>query len=90
MQKEGEPESGPRAEPSGGEGEPEESRVWPRDAGHRGGHHAPGERSSPGMWGGTPGMHSSFLAAGQLCYFSLLNIIINNYYIIRICNLIQM
>lgn len=55
MQKEGEPEGGPGAEPGGGEGEPEEGRVWPSDTGHRGGHHAPGERSPPGTWGAPPG-----------------------------------
>lgn len=51
MQKEGEPEGGPGAEPGGGEGELEEGRIRPSDTGHSRGHHTPGERSPPGMWG---------------------------------------
>lgn len=88
MQKEGEPEGGPGAEPGGGEGEPEEGGVRPGDIGHGSGHHTPGEHSSTSMWG-TPGMHSSFLAARQSHCLSLLkNRIINNSIISVICSLV--
>lgn len=88
MQKEGKPEGGPGAEPGGGEREPEEGRVRPCDTGDSSGHHTPGEHSPTGMWG-TPGMHSSFLAARQSYILSLLkNVIIDNSIISVICNLV--